>query len=59
MVQKHSRFFFSLVHTMYSGRFVITHYQIEFMNYSHLKCASQPLNNSGPKTRVSNLNIGL
>jgi hypothetical protein len=50
MVQKHSRFFFSLVHITYSGRFEITHYQIEFMNYSRLKCASPALNNSGPQT---------
>jgi hypothetical protein len=46
MFQKHSRFS-SLVHITYSGRFEITHYQIEVMNYSRLKCASPALNNSG------------
>ena len=50
MVQKHSCFFFSFVHITYSGRFEITHYQIEIMNYSRLKCASPALNNSGPQT---------
>jgi len=29
MVQKHLRFFFSLMHITYSGRFEITHYQIQ------------------------------
>lgn len=50
---------FSLVHITYSGSFEIIHYQIELFNYSHLKYASEPLNNYGPETRELNLNIDL